>query len=427
MAQNKRKESLKISFLMVTIIPLFLMGVIIVSFASYKFTKAIETEVNKGMMNQAVVVEETLDRMYPGDYVLVKSEKYMALKKGDEFLVIQEYLECIKEETGLDVTIFYGDLRMITTLKDTEGNSLQGTGANSAISAEVLKQDNTKFCTSVKTGDTEYYAYYRPLHNSDGSVVGMIAVLKTKQEVKRLINESVYPIYIIDVVVMAIAGLINIMYSQKIIRYFNAIKKYLVAIEKDNYSVEMNYKLLERKDELGEMANAAVKMRRAIKKLTEVDALTGIYNRRYANKRLKNYIKISEDDVNYTLCIGDIDYFKEVNDTYGHDAGDTVLISIATELKNFMRNKGFVARWGGEEFMLVFENTSLEDTVKLLEELRERVARIKYNFKKDLVVTMSFGATLGDTDMEKTIKNADNKLYIAKTSGRNRVVGIEKK
>ena len=159
MAHNKRKESLKISFLMVTIIPLFLMGLIIVSFASYKFTKAIETEVCKGMMNQAVVVEKTIDRMYPGDYVLVKSEKYMALRKGEEFLVIQEYLECIKEETGRDISIFYGDLRMITTLEDEAGNSLQGTGANSAISAEVIKQDKAKFYTSVKTGDGEYYAY----------------------------------------------------------------------------------------------------------------------------------------------------------------------------------------------------------------------------------------------------------------------------
>ena len=427
MTVNKRKESLKISFLMVTIIPLFLMGVIIVSFASYKFTKAIESEVRQGMLNQAVVVEETLDRMYPGDYVLVKSDKYMALKKGEEFMVIQEYLESIKKETGRDMTVFYGDIRMVTTLKDSQGNSLQGTSANSAISAEVIKQDKTKFCTSVKTGDEEYYAYYRPLHNSDGSVVGMIAVLKTKTEVKRLINESVYPIYIIDVVVMAIAALINILYSQKILRYFDSIKKYLVAIERDNYNVEMNYKLMERKDEIGEMANAAVRMRRAIKKFTEVDALTGIYNRRYANKRLKNLIKISEADLNYTLCIGDIDYFKEVNDTYGHDAGDIVLINIATELKTFMRNRGFVARWGGEEFILVFENSSLDDTVKLLEELRERVARIKYDFNKELVVTMSFGATLGDADIEKTIKNADNKLYIAKTSGRNRVVGIDKK
>lgn len=427
MAQNKRKESLKISFLMVTIIPLFLIGVIIVSFASYKFTKAIETEVSKGMMNQAVVVEETIDRMYPGDYILVKSEKYMALKKGDEFLVIQEYLECIKKETGRDISLFYGDFRMITTLKDEDGNSLQGTSANSAISADVIKQDKANFYTSVKTGDGEYYAYYRPLHNSDGSVVGMIAVLKTKSEVKRLINESVYPIYIIDVVVMAIAALINIMYSQKILRHFDAIKKYLVAIERDNYNVEMNYKLMERKDEIGEMANAAVRMRRSIKKLTEVDALTGIYNRRYANKRLKNYIKISEEDLFYTLCIGDIDYFKEVNDTYGHDAGDDVLVGIATELKNFMRTRGFVARWGGEEFILVFENTSLENTVKLLEELRARVAKIKYDFNKDLVVTMSFGATLGDADIENTIKTADKKLYYAKTNGRNRVVGIEKK
>lgn len=427
MTLNKRKESLKISFLMVTIIPLFLMGVIIVSFASYKFTKAIESEVCKGMLNQAIVVEETLDRMYPGDYFLVKSDKYMALRKGEEFLVIQEYLECIKKETGLDVSLFYGDLRMVTTLKDEDGNSLQGTSANSAISAEVIKQDTANFYTSVKTGDKEYYAYYRPVHNSDGSVVGMIAVLKSKAEVKRLINESVYPIYIIDVAVMAIAALINIMYSQKILRHFDVIKKYLVAIEKDNYNVEMNYKLMERKDEIGEMANAAVRMRRAIKKLTEVDALTGIYNRRYANKRLKNLIKISEDDLFYTLCIGDIDYFKEVNDTYGHDAGDDVLISIATELKNFMRTRGFVARWGGEEFILVFESTSLEDTVKLLEELRARVAKIKYDFKKDLVVTMSFGATLGDADIEKTIKNADKKLYYAKTNGRNCVVGIEKK
>ena len=106
MAQNKRKESLKISFLMVTIIPLFLMGVIIVSFASYKFTKAIETEVNKGMMNQAVVVEETLDRMYPGDYVLVKSEKYMALKRAMNFWLFRNILNVSKKKQVL-MSLFF--------------------------------------------------------------------------------------------------------------------------------------------------------------------------------------------------------------------------------------------------------------------------------------------------------------------------------
>lgn len=426
MGNSKRKESLKVSFLMVTIIPLFLMGVIIVSFASYKFTKSIESEVSKALLNEAVVVKETLDRMYPGDYVLVKSEKYMALRKGEEFLVIQEYLECIKKETGHDITVFHEDLRMITTLTDEKGNSLQGTTVNSAIRIAVLDNNKASFFSSVKTGQKEYYAYYLPLQNSDGSVVGMIAVLKPTKDVKKMITEAVYPIYIIDIVVMVLAALVNIMYSQKILRLFDSIKKYLVAIEHDNYKVEMNYRLLERKDELGEMANAAVKMRKSIKKLTEVDTLTGIYNRRYANKRLRNDIKVTEGEFNYALCIADIDYFKSVNDTYGHDAGDIVLVNIATELKNFMRTKGFVARWGGEEFLLVFENCDLNQAVKLLEELRIRIANIKCSFNEELRLTMSFGVTLGDGDLEQTIKNADRKLYYAKASGRNKVVGADK-
>lgn len=167
----------------------------------------------------------------------------------------------------------------------------------------------------------------------------------------------------------------------------------------------------------------------AIKKLTrdnETDSLTGLFNRRSFLKRMDNEaMRFKRSHKPFSILFGDIDFFKKVNDTYGHSAGDTVLVEISNLLNTEKREIDQVARWGGEEFLILLPETNLAGAVLRGNKIRELVsAKPVIHEGKEINVTMSFGVSeySGDLNIEKVIDLADQRLYLAKNSGRNKVV-----
>lgn len=163
-----------------------------------------------------------------------------------------------------------------------------------------------------------------------------------------------------------------------------------------------------------------------LKKMAESDPLTKLMNRRCITDTLdeieKNY---KQNNNSVSVAIGDIDFFKHVNDTYGHDCGDYVLQTIAGFFTQFMEGKGEVARWGGEEFLFVFNDMNGDDAFIKLNDLRTRISEYDFEFNgKKLRVNMTFGLEEYSSrdGYEEAIKKADNKLYLGKESGRNKVV-----
>lgn len=128
---------------------------------------------------------------------------------------------------------------------------------------------------------------------------------------------------------------------------------------------------------------------------------------------------------NVSLFICDIDFFKKVNDTYGHNAGDAVLKHVAANFRKNSRICDGVYRWGGEEFIVIMPDTSAEQAAEAADRLRICIMDSVCHFEDlDIKVTMSFGVTQLDPSksIEDNIKDADEKLYKAKESGRNRVI-----
>ncbi len=158
--------------------------------------------------------------------------------------------------------------------------------------------------------------------------------------------------------------------------------------------------------------------------LATVDNLTGIYNRLYFQQRLQQEFEIAEKGgYDLSLAIFDIDHFKRFNDTFGHLFGDKVLKHISSLLKNSLRSGDIIARFGGEEFVLLFPRTGLKEAYDKVELLREKIA--KTTIRDELVaasVTVSFGLSsypqVSTTESE-LLKMADNALYDAKEGGRN--------
>ena len=167
-----------------------------------------------------------------------------------------------------------------------------------------------------------------------------------------------------------------------------------------------------------------VKYNDKLKEEANTDQLTGLFNRRRAKEFLAETIENSGGSP-ITVSIGDIDFFKKVNDRYGHDAGDEVLKAAATVMRECMREDTLISRWGGEEFLIVLPNCNGDQAYMALERLRRKISDTVIETKEaNIQITMTFGISEYDFsgDMEATIKTADERLYRGKENGRNQVV-----
>ena len=161
-----------------------------------------------------------------------------------------------------------------------------------------------------------------------------------------------------------------------------------------------------------------------IRELMLTDWLTGVANRRHLDERLKNELDRSQRYGGH-LCIvmADLDFFKQVNDTHGHDAGDTVISVFANIISDTVRNTDFVSRYGGEEFLIILPETNEDGALQLTERIRTILAGRKIH-PLPTPVTASFGITsaIPDDTLDSLLKRADQALYQAKESGRNRCI-----
>ena len=152
-----------------------------------------------------------------------------------------------------------------------------------------------------------------------------------------------------------------------------------------------------------------------LEEVSTTDGLTQIYNRRKISDIFnEEYLKARRYGIIFSVIIIDFDWFKLVNDTYGHQIGDQVLIELAQLMKDSLRNTEYIGRWGGEEFFIVLPNTNVKDGYTLAERIRLKIS--SYDFPTANHQTCSFGITqyMGDDSIERIIKRADTALYYAK-------------
>ncbi len=156
------------------------------------------------------------------------------------------------------------------------------------------------------------------------------------------------------------------------------------------------------------------------------DFLTGLYNRRYFFSHMSEYIdEISQSSETYAIAMIDIDHFKKVNDTYGHDTGDKVIIHLSEILTSTTDYRDITARFGGEEFCIVIKNINKYSAHNIFQRLREEVQQSYVLSEKNekIYVSVSIGVTMSNGEsLQDNIAQADMMLYKAKNEGRNRVI-----
>ncbi|MDT8443039.1 MAG: diguanylate cyclase [Desulfuromonadales bacterium] len=164
-----------------------------------------------------------------------------------------------------------------------------------------------------------------------------------------------------------------------------------------------------------------------LRTLSQTDPLTGLYNRRHMMTTLESELDRSNRISSpFSLLMIDLDHFKRINDTYGHQQGDRVLQSISQEIQAQLRQYDSAARFGGEEFALLLPETNLSEGTMVAERLRQIISKIQFSDSiSDLKITASIGiAAIPHKKINSTedlIRLADNALYAAKSNGRNRV------
>lgn len=168
--------------------------------------------------------------------------------------------------------------------------------------------------------------------------------------------------------------------------------------------------------------------RREIEQAAQADALTGLHNRRWFDDAFARQItRCSEDGAPFCLIMIDVDYFKRVNDTYGHISGDRALVAVARVLSNHLRPMDMIARYGGEEFALGLPNTDIDESFAIAERLRRAIEFLSLPFRvgeplPHLTVSIGIARMQAGQTLEAMVVVADAALYRAKDGGRNRVV-----
>ena len=190
-------------------------------------------------------------------------------------------------------------------------------------------------------------------------------------------------------------------------------------------SAEVAVALRQAGELLAARTTSLVAANQELEQLARVDALTGLQNRNSANERLRQeFLRLKRSGHLYVVLFMDIDYFKAINDTYGHDTGDQVLRHVATVLKDTLRESDFVARYGGEEFLAVLPETNAEGALRLAETVRQTVSRHAFPVAERVTVSIGVAmATDQDKNEEVAVRRADTALYQAKADGRNAVRG----
>jgi diguanylate cyclase (GGDEF)-like protein len=184
--------------------------------------------------------------------------------------------------------------------------------------------------------------------------------------------------------------------------------------------------LLEANDQLREEIKERERIEAVLQQTARTDYLTQLPNRRAMIQILdKEAARFQRAQHPFSLVLLDIDHFKSINDSFGHDGGDEILVSIAEHMRGWMREKDVLARWGGEEFLILLSDTDVDRATEQAERLRAAIEAQTFNIQQgDTRITASLGVAgyTGHQGIDSCIKDADVALYRAKSGGRNRVI-----
>lgn len=414
---KNKKKSIRWKLLSINLLPTIVLGIAISIIGIYLIYSFSENNIHNELMSTTHLLKGCFDLTVRGDYTFDGD----SFKKGAIDISDSTMLFDIKSNSNIDTTIFWGDTRVMTTVENQYGASAVGTKAAEDVIQTVLVQGENYYSKNLLVDGQEYIGYYTPLRNSDQTIIGMVFAGRQVRTVYENIRDTMLYFLLFSILALVLATIMSGRFSRGMIKDIGLIEKYLHTIADGDFTASMDERLLGRDDEIGEIGIYANKMCNDLKSLVELDSLTTLYNRRSCNNQIKALMK---EDSAFTVVMCDVDYFKRINDQYGHDCGDYVLTTISGMMKTSVEDCGFASRWGGEEFLLVYK-LEFSEAKKKVEELADKIREFDFTYKdQQMSITLTFGMKKKEQGMpyEEIINAADNKLYLGKRNGRNQIV-----
>ena len=190
----------------------------------------------------------------------------------------------------------------------------------------------------------------------------------------------------------------------------------LISLTYERWATMMN----QHQEELSEINSILEHENKAYKILASIDSLTGLYNRdKFSELYMSSYLTMTQRENSMSMLLLDIDSFKKINDTYGHNMGDKVLIQISDALLKNVRSNDIVCRWGGEEFLILLPTINLENATILAKKLKKQIEEMKIDVVGNITASFGVAEIVIGEKMNNVIDRADKALYLAKHSGRN--------
>ncbi len=206
------------------------------------------------------------------------------------------------------------------------------------------------------------------------------------------------------------------------IELLSRVKTHIAVKQGRDTILQMNEHLKEEVEERKKIADELEQKNIVLDKMAITDGLTGLYNHRHIIERLVHEIaEAGRYKFELSVIMLDIDHFKDINDTYGHQVGDEVLVKVSASIKELLRQVDLTGRYGGEEFLVIIPHTDKDGSIVIAERIRETVEALKFD-NSQIKISISGGVcTYKDEDASDLIMKADNLLYKAKQKGRNRI------
>ncbi len=409
-----KRKGLKLTGRMVimAIVPIIILSIFMSAFIGYSSYRSIYNEVSHELSSVCVSVFELLNH----------SEQYR-LSRYDYFDNNEDMFDSITQRTNIYITVFEGNERKITTTTNPDGSRAVGTRAAAEVVDTVLGGGEEFFSDNVDVNGVPFFGFYMPV-TEGGKVTGMVFAGKSRETVMSNITSAVVGSLVLSWLAELAAAFISVLVARGMVGSLLSAAEFLKKISMGDTECVAEKKLVTRGDEIGDMGRSAEKLQQALRSLISNDPLTGLYNRRACNIKMNDMrVKAEEDGAPFVAAIGDIDFFKRFNDNYGHACGDEVLKDVARHLYDGVGDKGFVSRWGGEEFLMIFA-VPYDDAVGKLQCIMENIREYRCEYEDmKLYVTMTFGISeyIGGT-VDALVNSADNKLYYGKTHGRNCII-----
>ena len=266
----KQKKGLGIhsfltELLLICIVPLVVLAIVIILVASNNMKSGLQQQAIQTLQSTVTAVKTAYVNLNDGDFYVDENGNFM---KGD--YNITEHMATIDEYTdGLvtDVTLFFGDTRMATSLLDTSGNRILGTQAVAQVIETVLNKGQVFTSYDTTINNQNYYCYYTPLENPDGSIIGMVFAGQPSEEIDSFIKEKTTNVTTMAILCAVIIAIIVMFISKRIVKILMGMEYLVNELAEGNLTCEMDAKILKRRDEFGHSAQVMAKLQEELREI----------------------------------------------------------------------------------------------------------------------------------------------------------------